>query len=315
VVYRDAFDGATLDEATWEKSNPLNGSTVSQENGELVTTSDGTNGYFCANPNGWTPGQGVALRQRVSGDFDIQVDFRDFSGVGAVYFNVYQDSSNELQIKRDRNPDGRDYLQTFVVVTGTPIDGTYSDNEATAGTFRIMRTGNTIHTFFDGTHQYSVDAFGGPVLIAMVLGSPGSEWETPRVVFDNFVIYSGTLDPIETCPVPVAIDIKPGSDRNSINLGSAGVVPVAILSSPTFDAQDVNPDTLVLASARVKLIRKGGKYSCRAVDVNGDGLPDLLCHVVTAQFALQPGDTVAVLDAVTHSGQRVRGQDSIRIVP
>jgi len=49
--------------------------------------------------------------------------------------------------------------------------------------------------------------------------------------------------------------------------------------------------------------------------VNGDGLPDLLCHVVTAQFALQPGESIAVLEADTFSGQRVRGEDSVQIVP
>jgi probable HAF family extracellular repeat protein len=113
----------------------------------------------------------------------------------------------------------------------------------------------------------------------------------------------------------VTIDIKPGSVPNTINLGSAGVVPVAILSSPTFDAQEVNPETVRLAGASVKLIGKGDRFSCAVEDVNGDGLPDLLCHIVTAQFALQPEDTVAVLEAETFSGQRLRGEDSIQIVP
>lgn len=115
--------------------------------------------------------------------------------------------------------------------------------------------------------------------------------------------------------IEVAIDIKPGDSSNSINLGSAGVVPVAILSSPTFDAQDVNPNTVALAGARVKLIGKGDRYSCSVGDVNGDGLPDLLCRVMTAQFALEPGASVAVLEAETFSGQSVWGEDSIQIVP
>ncbi len=113
----------------------------------------------------------------------------------------------------------------------------------------------------------------------------------------------------------VGIDIKPGSFPKTINLGSAGVVPVAILSSPTFDAQKVDPESVTLAGASVKLIRKGDRYSCSAVDVNGDGLPDLLCHVVTTEFALQPGESLAVLEAKTFAGQRVRGEASIQIVP
>ncbi|MBI3989349.1 MAG: hypothetical protein HY347_07005, partial [candidate division NC10 bacterium] len=111
------------------------------------------------------------------------------------------------------------------------------------------------------------------------------------------------------------IDIKPGSFPNSINLGSAGVIPVAILSSPTFDATQVNPASVSLAGARVKLIGKGDKYACSADDVNLDGWLDLVCHVVTAQFMIEPGDSLAVLEAETFGGQAIRGEDSIQIVP
>ena len=116
-------------------------------------------------------------------------------------------------------------------------------------------------------------------------------------------------------PTEVAIDIKPGSFPNSINLASAGVVPVAILGSASFDATQVNPSTVTLAGASVKLIGKGDKYACRADDANADGRPDLLCQVLTEQFLIEPGDAVATLEAATFSGQAIRGTDSIRIVP
>lgn len=56
----------------------------------------------------------------------------------------------------------------------------------------------------------------------------------------------------ESVVVRVSIKIKPGSDEPSINLYSAGVIPVAILSSPTFDATQVNP-----ASVRWRAPRSG----------------------------------------------------------
>ena len=40
----------------------------------------------------------------------------------------------------------------------------------------------------------------------------------------------------------VNIDIKPGSEQNSINLESKGVIPVAILSDQFFDVQEINID-------------------------------------------------------------------------
>ena len=61
--------------------------------------------------------------------------------------------------------------------------------------------------------------------------------------------------------LPIAIDIKPGSDPNAVNLGSDGVIAVAILTtsmvagnSVDFDVTAVDQSTLTLAgvSARVK---------------------------------------------------------------
>jgi hypothetical protein len=115
--------------------------------------------------------------------------------------------------------------------------------------------------------------------------------------------------------IEVAIDIKPGSYPNSINLSSAGVIPVAIFSTSTFDATTIDPDTLFLAGAAVGMVGKSGKLLCSAQDVNGDGLADLVCQFETAQLLLQPGDTIAVLVGKTFGGVAIRGQDSVNIVP
>ena len=123
--------------------------------------------------------------------------------------------------------------------------------------------------------------------------------------------------PVGPLTLTVIIDIKPGSFPNSINLSSAGVIPVAILSSDTFDATtEVNPDTLALAGAAVKMVGKSGKFLCHGdEDVNTDGLLDLVCQFETAQFMIEPGDSVAVLEGETTEGTSIRGEDSIRIVP
>jgi len=49
--------------------------------------------------------------------------------------------------------------------------------------------------------------------------------------------------------IDVKIDIKPGSDPNSINIGSKGVVPIALLTTADFDASRVNPATVKFADA------------------------------------------------------------------
>jgi hypothetical protein len=123
-----------------------------------------------------------------------------------------------------------------------------------------------------------------------------------------------------TCPnqpaleaLTVPIDIKPGSAVNSINLGSNGVVPVAILSTATFDARQVDPGSVTLAGAHVKVKGKGS-YQASLEDVNGDGRKDLVVQVVTQALELTAGDTRAFLEAMTFDGQRIIGVDLIRVV-
>ena len=113
----------------------------------------------------------------------------------------------------------------------------------------------------------------------------------------------------------VGIDIKPGSDPNSINLGSNGVVPVAILGSPGFDAATVNPSTVTLSGANAKL--KGNSGNAGSLeDVNNDGYLDLVVQVFTRCLELSTGDAEAVLNAYTYTGLTfLTGSDVIRIVP
>ena len=56
--------------------------------------------------------------------------------------------------------------------------------------------------------------------------------------------------------IEVDIDIKPGSDPNSINLKSNGLVPVAILSTIDFKATAVDPGTVLLAM----LLQSNGRW-------------------------------------------------------
>jgi probable HAF family extracellular repeat protein len=115
--------------------------------------------------------------------------------------------------------------------------------------------------------------------------------------------------------IEVNIDIKPGEEPNSINLGSNGKVPVAVMSSPTFNAKTVDPASVTLAGAQVALKGKGDKYMIAFSDVNGDGLQDLIVHVDTAAFQLSAGDTEALLEGKTNDGLCIRGTDTVRIVP
>jgi hypothetical protein len=114
--------------------------------------------------------------------------------------------------------------------------------------------------------------------------------------------------------ITVSIDIKPNEFPNSINLGSNGVVPVVILSSSIIDATTVNPTTITLAEASVKL-KGNGTPMASFQDVNADGRLDLVVQVSTTALQLSNGDTQATLTGLTFDGKSITGIDSVRIVP
>jgi parallel beta-helix repeat protein len=122
------------------------------------------------------------------------------------------------------------------------------------------------------------------------------------------------LDSNLTAQLAILIDIKPHSDPNTINIGSDGVIPLAILSSPTFDATSVDPDTIRLEAATVKLVGKGEKDLSHEEDINGDELLDLMCQVLVDELQVVAGDSVAELTATTFGGTPIYGEDFIRII-
>lgn len=71
-----------------------------------------------------------------------------------------------------------------------------------------------------------------------------------------------------------AVDVLPGSAENPVNLKSWGNLPLALLSTPDFDATTVSPDTLRAGAGAATPV---GTLTKRE-DVNSDGLADLVMH-------------------------------------
>ena len=120
----------------------------------------------------------------------------------------------------------------------------------------------------------------------------------------------GNISKIEALSPPapsVAIDIKPGSDENPINLKSKGVIPVAILTNADFDASTVDGSSVVFAGASTA--HGGGHLE----DVDGDGDTDWVGHFRTQDTSIGPGDTEASLTGETTDGQALEGSDFLTI--
>lgn len=113
--------------------------------------------------------------------------------------------------------------------------------------------------------------------------------------------------------IEVSIDIKPGSGTNPINTKSKGKIPVAILSTPDFDAPsmvDVTSLTFGKTGDETSLTfcNKGSE------DVNDDGLQDQVCHFYNKGTGFQKGDVEGFLKGQTLDGIPIEGYDSVKIL-
>jgi len=163
-----------------------------------------------------------------------------------------------------------------------------------------------------------VDAMGPtPVGIFMI-----GQTEISLVVIDTDGLPSDPdVTTVTVSTIDVAIDIKPGSYPNSINMGSHGVIPVAFLTGPEFDASTIDPLTVTLrgedfADGLVKLRgKKDVQPMANLEDVDGDGDMDLVVHLETEKLAEYELDALCELGALTYDGYVVSGMDTINIVP
>lgn len=135
------------------------------------------------------------------------------------------------------------------------------------------------------------------------------------------------------CIVPVAINIKPGSAENPINLKSNGVIPVAVLTTQAgeyglplaFDATTIHPLTARFGPKAV-VTAGGGAHEAhgrghiedaieRSDERTKDGDLDMVLHFRTQESQLTPSTTEAcVRGRFGPSNFVFQGCDSIRIV-
>lgn len=110
--------------------------------------------------------------------------------------------------------------------------------------------------------------------------------------------------------IEISIDIKPGDDRNFISLKSKRAIPVAILSTETFDAQTVDSSTVRFG----KTGTEARSPIATLEDVDGDGDTDMLLNFKPQDTGIECRDNRAYLTGQTFLGQSFEGSDSIKTV-
>jgi hypothetical protein len=108
----------------------------------------------------------------------------------------------------------------------------------------------------------------------------------------------------------VDIDIKPGSFPNSINLTSVGVIPVAILTTDTFDATTVDPSSVRFGPDLAFMVHR----KAHEEDVDEDGDLDLVFHFDTQETGFACGDIEASLTGQTLDGTPIEDYGEVNLL-
>lgn len=112
----------------------------------------------------------------------------------------------------------------------------------------------------------------------------------------------------------VAIDVQPGGQRGCLNSDGNGVIPVAILGMPDFDASGIDPSSVALAGQFVRVVGNGRELA-HLEDVNDDGIEDLVVQIDDSEAVYGAGAGSATLTGETFDGVRIIGADEICVVP
>jgi Tol biopolymer transport system component len=184
------------------------------------------------------------------------------------------------------------------------------------GTGLLNVTKNAVEVFRGG--RWSPDgkklAFQSPLGDIFVINADGTGLKRLTTDGNNGLPVWNPVASISL--IQVEIDIKPGSNPNSINCTSSeAVIPVAILTTPGFDATTVDHTTVSFEGAtETHLDRKTGLPRRHEEDVDGDGDTDLVSHFRYGDTGLDCFSTEGTLSGETFEGIQIQGTDAVTMV-
>lgn len=313
----DDFDDDALDPELWAILTESGAVQVWEAGQRLEIT-------FPATTSGSVSSNGVISRCRMVGEFDVQVDYElvawpAFNGVriglGAAARDVVARHSSGVWDATT----GERYHTNFNGVVGG-----LTTTADTAGKLRLTRSGATLTGYYWGEWGWVLLSSGSITEDLPEIAISLHGWthdfafggKEVKVAFDDLVVNAGSLSCPEPVITPVVVDIKPGSETNTISLRSSGGVRVAVLSTSRSIGEISDLDAITIDVRTVEFGPGGATpLGSRGVaeDVDEDGDLDLVFRFDVQAAALPEGATEACVSGEA-GGKPFRGCDTVTVV-
>jgi len=224
-------------------------------------------------------------------------------------------------------PDGTNPVALRYSSFGDPLDdGSVSAADARIDAFVVPQT---------GTYVVGVSSEPGEFVDFNTLTSGEIYDYSPYYgVNGTYKLLISGITPTPTTPSvqQISIDIRPGHrdvilayrdfnrshdserrhDFEALRGKFKGGIPVALLSSVTFNALEVDQTSLKFGATgnEESLVR----CNRHGVDVNRDGRPDLICHFDLGKAKFEIGDAEGIVTGATDSGAPFEGRGFLKII-
>jgi hypothetical protein len=187
--------------------------------------------------------------------------------------------------------------------------------------------GDTISYAWDLDNDGNFDDSDDPRPEFCVGDEIGHVYDVGLKVTDSFGEYNIAYTTVEIVPYkPVPVDIKPTSCPNPLNVGSPGVIPVAIVGMEGFDVMTVDPDSVKLegvaplrwsyedvCTAFAPLLGKQDALDC--TEEGPDGLLDLTLKFDTQEVVEALGEVAdGAVIVLTLKGNLLEGHGGVAII-
>ena len=236
--------------------------------------------------------------------------------INVAILNAYEQTGTimDLALFGPYNGQPRQILNQNYFNTGTITD--------TAG---LMDPSFNYKVLEDGTYYVGISTY--PTwFYTMGYLSNLTTYYPQSAAFPTIGSYTLRVSGVKPSVLTIGMEIRPGSHNvtvvdasgsqpSGIRGKAKGSIPVALLSSAKdhFDATKVQQSSLYFG----KTGKEDTFVSCNGghgTDVNGDGLPDLICHFDLSNAGFGPLDNQAFITGKTGDGKDFQGQAWMKIM-